>query len=451
MKRLSSLSLSFSLAILFAVAILSPVAAQKTVEDQYWELVKDSKKVVELQSYLKEYPNGKYSAIAKLKVRQLSGKPANPSYTSKSGNQTNKEFIQSWASELRTKLPLALGKVQIKSVQIPTSSADSLYLRGWAPNLGPRRQAQIRLEAKAIKPLLLSDYCRSGAADRKIRLYVGIRDNTDKGGFGYWIKSIDCIANAPVRRPSSGVNSTTSFIKYVSPMPNMTNMQFLQSWAAQMKPQLPLNFGDTEIYRISAPSKNENYFYITAWTPRSTPPVDTRSQSRALKEKLVSDYCGSEAARRKITLAIWVSDNNKRKSFGHMLRPGDCSTNVPSVYSPTPTKTDAEFLNDWAAEVRVGLPEYVAGFQLKTAWSRCASGCKETDSVNYLLLKFDTEGEQQYANIADLEKDLKPTLLEEYCKSDAVRRKILLGVFFDNRAQNRKVNFWVEPTDCPAN
>ncbi len=58
---------------LFAVAIVSPVAAQQTVEDQYWDLVKDSKNVMDFQSYLKEYPTGKYAAIANLRVKQISG------------------------------------------------------------------------------------------------------------------------------------------------------------------------------------------------------------------------------------------------------------------------------------------------------------------------------------------------------------------------------------------
>ena len=81
MKKLSLLSISFSLAILFAVAILSPVAAQNSVEDQYGNLVEDNKTVADFQSYLKDYPRGKSASNAKLRVRQLSGKPTNTSST----------------------------------------------------------------------------------------------------------------------------------------------------------------------------------------------------------------------------------------------------------------------------------------------------------------------------------------------------------------------------------
>jgi len=102
--------------------------------------------------------------------------------------------------------------------------------------------------------------------------------------------------------------------------------------------------------------------------------------------------------------------------------------------------------------VRNGLPEMIGEYyQLKDSKSACPNGCSKTFASPYLWMLFSARYDQKTAPIADLEQALKPILLEEYCKTEAVQRNIMLGVFFENRAQNRKVNFWVYPKDCPAN
>lgn len=49
----------------------TPSNSGTTVEDQYWESVKNSLKSQDFQSYLSSYPNGKYIALAELKISQL--------------------------------------------------------------------------------------------------------------------------------------------------------------------------------------------------------------------------------------------------------------------------------------------------------------------------------------------------------------------------------------------
>ena len=41
------------------------------IELEYWELVKDSSDLDLLQSYLDEYPNGKFAPLARLKIKKL--------------------------------------------------------------------------------------------------------------------------------------------------------------------------------------------------------------------------------------------------------------------------------------------------------------------------------------------------------------------------------------------
>jgi hypothetical protein len=58
----------------------SPVtSATSTVEQQYWDAVKNSSRVDDFQNYLKDYPNGQFVPIARLKISQLGGNaPMNP-------------------------------------------------------------------------------------------------------------------------------------------------------------------------------------------------------------------------------------------------------------------------------------------------------------------------------------------------------------------------------------
>lgn len=50
-----------------------------TAEDQYWDAVKNSNRPSDFQDYLNNYPNGKYSPIARLRISQLGGSANNPS------------------------------------------------------------------------------------------------------------------------------------------------------------------------------------------------------------------------------------------------------------------------------------------------------------------------------------------------------------------------------------
>lgn len=333
-------TVSFLTVGLFLSGALLPVAAQTdnsgaSVEDQYWDAIKSSANLDDFKSYLKEYPTGKYAAIARQKINSPIGQSNNPQNSSSSANQTDVDFLNKWAADVRVGLPETLGDFQLTDAM------------SQCPN--------------------------------------GCQEQIDPGDGN----------------------------------------------------ELAL------IFRTSRYTAQSDF---------------TNEVISALKPLLLPEYCKSDGVNRNIRLAVFVLDGNERQFNNFFIFPRDCSANNSSnnIQSTSPQinptqQTDAEFLNKLAGEVRDGLPEWIAGFQLTNAWSRCPAGCQEKDSPTYLLLKFDAEAEQQYADISDLEKDLKPALLTQYCKSDAIRRNIGLGVFFDNRAPNQKVNFWVEPTDCPAN
>lgn len=64
-------------ALLFAVAIAmtSPARAQDPGEIAFWESVKDSKNSSELQAYLDAYPQGKFAALARIRLKAFGSEP----------------------------------------------------------------------------------------------------------------------------------------------------------------------------------------------------------------------------------------------------------------------------------------------------------------------------------------------------------------------------------------
>lgn len=415
---------------IFTLANFNSISAQ-TVEDQYWDAVKNSKNVEDFKSYLKEYPNGKYASLARLKVRQNNS--STPSFLSfkVSNAMTNEAFMERWENQMRNQLPIRFGEDEIYRAAAPTSVENYFYTSVRTPNL---TNVNIRTQANALKAKLVSDYCKSEAYQRKITVVLGYRDATS--GYSKHIAPRDC---------NSNTSSNASFLSFKASS-SMTNMAFMKRWENQLKTQLPITIGEYQIHRAVAPTSVENYFYTRVRTPSLSSPTETKIKARKLSAKLLSDYCKSDAYKRKITVVLSFKYNNGNGYSNH-LSPAKCSTKTTS----TPKKTNAEYLKSWASEVRVGLPEMVGNFQLTDAWSRCPNGCKETDNSPYLLLKFKALNNQRNTPIDQLKKSLMPDLLEEYCQTEAATRKIDLGIFFDNRGpQANYNNFWVRPQDCSA-
>lgn len=593
MKKLNKLILFAAIALMLASADFTAVSAQQTVEDQYWNAVKDSKNADDFKSYLQEYPNGKYAAIARLKTGQNTASNSFLSFKVSTA-MTNEAFMERWENEMRTQLPVKIGDYEIFRANAPNKVENYFYTEARMPLSGSR--SNIRTQAASLKADLVSDYCKSEASQRKITVVLTFRDNTTTS-FSDNLNPNDCSANTgqgnnanqaivpvsmelslqsgiqagangqnriPINRndpaavqgllsnpaiyvdvtfsdgtkigphdyqkkfadnlifddvsgdpndliqvsywdidsnnpqrgkyaaqlASTGKGTGTAYLKVsLRNAPNVTasvpvtvvsgntttatrqtDVQYLNSWAAEVRVGLPQSIGDFQLTDAMSQCPNGcqeqldpdggNELALIFKTQRYTAGINKIEEIiPVLKPILLPEYCKQVGNQRNISLVVFVLDKNDRQINNFFVNPKDCSANTTSNTNQNTSKPtnsaqliNAEFLNKWAAEVRVGLPESIAGYQLKTAWSRCPAGCQEKDSPEYLLLKFDTEGEQQYAGIADLKKDLMPSLLQVYCKTEAPRRKIMLGVFFDNRGQQADYNnFWVNPEDCSSN
>ncbi len=53
-------------------------AGDAQVEQEYWDAVKNSTRAADFEGYLREYPNGRFAAVARVKIRQLGGKTETP-------------------------------------------------------------------------------------------------------------------------------------------------------------------------------------------------------------------------------------------------------------------------------------------------------------------------------------------------------------------------------------
>ncbi|HRH44989.1 MAG TPA: Vps62-related protein, partial [Pyrinomonadaceae bacterium] len=76
------------------------VSPTSTVELQYWEAVKTSNDPQDFQSYLRDYPNGQFTPIARLKLQQLQGGGTNPTLTPPNSN-TEDQYWNSISSSQR--------------------------------------------------------------------------------------------------------------------------------------------------------------------------------------------------------------------------------------------------------------------------------------------------------------------------------------------------------------
>ena len=111
--RISTTLLSSILifALVLSLAAFNPISAQQSVEDQYWNLIKNSKSVDDFKDYLKEFPKGKYAPIARLKVRQMS--------KTKPTNKTKQNFLITPTSvgDIRLGMTIAEARKVLKGVK----------------------------------------------------------------------------------------------------------------------------------------------------------------------------------------------------------------------------------------------------------------------------------------------------------------------------------------------
>src|SRR5215471_17908080 len=84
----------------WAAPCLAQAPAASPAEISFWESVKDSKDPAELQAYLDKYPNGAFSALAKIRLDRLKKAPAEEAAASdlfpKAGDTWTYRYTDLW-------------------------------------------------------------------------------------------------------------------------------------------------------------------------------------------------------------------------------------------------------------------------------------------------------------------------------------------------------------------
>ncbi len=387
------------------------------------------------------------SIFASAALRHVSAQPT----------QSDIEFLKSYVAETETEIPTTIGNVKFHGVlgacpQVCEYKSSELYvwLVGSTPQLGAKDRTR---EAIALKPRMVAEYCKSGLPQRNISLLIDIRKKGNVDPFDQWVKPADCTPNSN----SGQINLSQN------PSSQESTAQFLNNWTAQVNAGFPKTIGEVVLTKATSwcpagcQAKSDSYHIrIRGWTPRLTDKTNPRrtDQAKAMKPFLLAEYCDSGANAWNIRVLTSTYDRTEKSTYYYWIEPEDCSINMTtgeSAKTPVNDQSDVQYLNSWAADVSVGLPEMIGEFQLTNALSRCPAGCQETDSSNYLLLLFNTSRyAKQNVTIQQLESSLKPLLYDVYCKSEGKARNMRLAVFVQDMYKQLVGSFWVNPGECAA-
>lgn len=174
----------------------SPNPAGPSVEQQFWDSIKSSQRVSDYQSYLQSFPNGHFASLARLKIDQLSQfSPPAPSIS------RNAQFLNQLAAENRAKLPITVGDIQLfDSLSVcqngcqQVGNSESLVIRARTPNLAKQRVSIGQIE-QSLKPAMLKGYCGSPEQINNVTFDIDVADMFNQKVGNFFINARDCTGN----------------------------------------------------------------------------------------------------------------------------------------------------------------------------------------------------------------------------------------------------------------
>ncbi len=174
--------------------------ADPALEQQFWDLVKDSKNVSDFQSYLANFPTGAHVAHANLQIGRLGGGSTPTIVTTTSpGGITDAQFLDGWANKLRAQMPITIKDIQLTNAIVLTSP-NSLEIQGSTPSFSITQRVRDE-QANDLKPFLLGQYCSSGAPQRNIGIVSRTFDAVRSSSHVYRIDPGDCAGNTGIVVP----------------------------------------------------------------------------------------------------------------------------------------------------------------------------------------------------------------------------------------------------------
>ncbi len=153
-------------------------------------------------------------------------------------------FLNGWAAKVQQTFPMPAGEVTLTSA-LPYCASGCTYTdpKAHLRIIGstPRLIGRQRNRAAlALKPFLMNNYCTSGAAQNHVEVLVDIRDRNFKNPFTFAIKPGDCPASAtPVNLQTPMLPATNSAPNTVIPVQNRGQNPSFQTQNTVPNPVIP--------------------------------------------------------------------------------------------------------------------------------------------------------------------------------------------------------------------
>ncbi len=249
--------------------------------------------------------------------------------------QTDVQFLNSWATDIRQNVNTRNGEVEMTSVITYCASGCQSYnattflgiwLKMWRYSNKTITLAQTE---STVKPTLVPSYCGSDAPRRNLGVTVSVNGMYGQYIGNFYLSPSDCPRTTTTASATSPSSSSTS-----------PDAQFLTDWAARTRKDLPFISGNVQFTNATTycsagcqSYSSNSYLLITARTPNLTKQnVQLFQEGAAIRPTIVGQYCNEKGAvsRNLGVLASLYDRNNASVGTLFWITPSDCA-NLPST------------------------------------------------------------------------------------------------------------------------
>lgn len=310
-------------------------SAGSGADQQFWDLVKNSTKAADFQSYLDAFPNGQFAALARFNRDRLSGVSTPPSNTGSGTvsvgglsvdeqfwnnvkNSNNARDFQSYLDNFPNGQFAALARFnrdRLGGVSSPPTNTGSGTVSGGGMSVDEQFWNNVKHSNNA-------------------RDYQSYLDNFPNGQFASLARFNRDRLNGT---SGGGVTSPPVFIPATSPNAAMINKS-----AAETRTSLPLTLGQVQLFAAESHcasgcqvSDNTDSVVISAKTPNLSKQNMTIGQIEAfLKPQLLKTYCGTPEQRSGISMGVTAVDMFNQPYGNFFLVTRDCGGTTGTTFTP---------------------------------------------------------------------------------------------------------------------
>ncbi len=393
-----------------------------SVDQQFWDSIKNSQREQDYQSYLQNFPNGQFAALARLKISQLTPTSVPPPVTA-SGTSADQQF---WDA--------------VKNSQRATDYQS--YLQNF-PN--GQFAALARLKVDQLSPVSTPQQPvipAGNAAD--LQFWDAVKNSQRASDYQSYLQNFPNGQFAPLARLK--IDQMNQSVPPVTVPSNMSG-QDQTFWDAVKNSQRVSDYQSylqnfpngqfSALARLRIDQLNQGVGSVQSPTT-GVNPADAQFWDAVKNSQRVSDY-------------LSYLQNFPSGQFAALARLKIDQLQNTRPVAPT-TSRNAPFLNRLAGENRAKLPITVGDIQLFDAASVCPSGCQQMGNSEALVIRARTPNlARNNVSIGQVERSLKPAMLQGYCGSPEQISNVIFDIDVTDRFNQKIGNFFVTSRDCAGN